>query len=166
MGRFFLLFGVLPAVLVLAAIGGIAIAGAQNSSEDGVISGCYLNSSGLLRIVSETSECRRSETPISWNQEGPPGSVSVGHVSYGERLEPGETHSVTAYCPSPTVVTGGGFEIVVADGFDSPGEVNVLESVPERANGRLGNWRVTAVNNGPETVILFAHAVCAPGPSS
>jgi len=38
-----------------------------------IINACYSNRNGTLRIVSSTTQCTKSEQPISWNQTGPVG---------------------------------------------------------------------------------------------
>jgi hypothetical protein len=161
MRRLVLSFGVLAVFLASGVIAWAAIETVRSTSDGEVIVGCYLNGTGQLRIVSDASECRESETPISWNQTGPagppgpPGPVSVSHTSAEVSLETGESASATASCPSPTIVTGGGFE--------APADVQVLESVPAYDGGRLSAWRVTGVNNGTAQVTLRTHALCALG---
>jgi hypothetical protein len=169
MRRLILSLGVAVAFLASGVIAWAAIETVRSTSDGDVIVGCYLNGTGQLRIVDDASECRRSETPISWNQTGPagppgpPGPVAVSHVSVNALLEPEGTDSAVASCPSPMIVTGGGFE--------APPDVHVLESVPAYDSGRLSAWRVTGVNNGSAPATLTAHAVCAlggspPGPPS
>ncbi|MCL4474996.1 MAG: hypothetical protein M1508_02045 [Nitrospirae bacterium] len=46
------------------------IAGFPTFGEAATIYGCYMQSSGSLRIVSGPDNCRKPETPISWNQAG------------------------------------------------------------------------------------------------
>lgn len=66
--RLVLAFG---AVVVAAA--GVAYAAIPSST--GVISGCYNNRTGALRVIDAEAGamCTTRETPISWNQQGPPG---------------------------------------------------------------------------------------------
>lgn len=47
-------------------------------AEETIYYGCYQKMNGQLRIVSNPSECRPSEVPISWNQIGPPGLIWQG----------------------------------------------------------------------------------------
>jgi hypothetical protein len=163
MRRLILTFGLAVIFLVSGFVAYAAIETVRSSNDGEVIVGCYFNGSGQLRIVNDASECRKSETAISWNQTGPegpagpPGPVSVNQVSADVPLGTGETGSAVASCPSPTIVTGGGFE--------APADVQVLESVPAYDSGRLSAWRVTGVNNGSAPVTLRAHAVCALGGS-
>jgi len=64
---------VLSVILLLVVASGAALAGAMSQNEDNVINACYHNRTGALRIVSDPSECRPSESPIWWNQVGPQG---------------------------------------------------------------------------------------------
>jgi len=58
----------LSLLALLTALSGVAYA--ANSRTASVIQGCYSTSTGNLRIA---SSCERSETAISWNQEGSAG---------------------------------------------------------------------------------------------
>jgi hypothetical protein len=42
-------------------------------SDGDVINACKNDHSGVLRVVDDVTECRGSETPLSWNTEGPQG---------------------------------------------------------------------------------------------
>jgi hypothetical protein len=70
---------------LLAAVGGIAYATIPDAG--GVIHGCYLNRTGLLRVIdTSTSNCTTFETPIEWSQTGPQGPPGQP----GEQGPPGE----------------------------------------------------------------------------
>ncbi len=57
---------------VVLAVAGVAVASIPNA--DNVISGCYSNGSGTLRVIdTSSSQCTSKETAISWNQQGVPG---------------------------------------------------------------------------------------------
>ena len=58
----------LSLLALLLALSGVAYA--ANNRTASVIQGCYSNSTGNLRVA---SSCERSETAISWNQDGPAG---------------------------------------------------------------------------------------------
>ena len=58
----------LSVLALLLALSGVAYA--ANNRTASVIQGCYSNSTGNLRVA---SSCERSETAISWNQDGPAG---------------------------------------------------------------------------------------------
>lgn len=66
----------LLAVAVGLAIlfGGIAYASIPDGS--GVIHGCYMNSTGRLKVIDSASQtCGTGETALNWNQTGPQGAV-------------------------------------------------------------------------------------------
>ena len=66
-------------LLLLGVAGGAALAVGLIPDEDGSIHGCFITHNnvnepqGQIRVVSSEAECRNNETPITWNQEGPPG---------------------------------------------------------------------------------------------
>lgn len=80
---------VVAAALVIVGAGTATAVGIPDA--DGVIHGCYNNSTGAVRIVTSESQCvttgraARLETPISWNQRGPQGPQGFP----GEQGEPG-----------------------------------------------------------------------------
>lgn len=53
------------------------VATSVQSSAENLIYGCYKKQNGQLRIVSDPSECKPSEVPISWNQAGEPVPTGV-----------------------------------------------------------------------------------------
>jgi hypothetical protein len=67
---------------VTIAIGiGLAGSGAWAAQEissiigpDGTINGCYSQRNGALRVVDAGTPCAKGESPIQWNQQGPPGT--------------------------------------------------------------------------------------------
>jgi hypothetical protein len=61
------LLGAAGAAALLAG-GGMAYA----STDSEVISGCYNNTNGSLRVLTSDA-CKGNETAIEWNQEGPQG---------------------------------------------------------------------------------------------
>lgn len=55
-------------VIAVALAGGAAYA---LIPQDGIISGCYAKSTGVLRVIdAAVSSCRTGETALSWNQQG------------------------------------------------------------------------------------------------
>jgi hypothetical protein len=79
---------VLAAVPLLLTAGGIAYATIPDAS--GVIHGCYKNSNGALRVIDTDAgaTCNGSETPLTWNQTGPPAS---GATTFTTTLSAGDT---------------------------------------------------------------------------
>lgn len=54
-------------------------------SDGDIINACKNNRNGILRVVDDDADCRRSETPLSWNTEGPQGEQG----EQGEQGPPG-----------------------------------------------------------------------------
>ena len=121
--RTLLVTGILLSLLTVSALGIAAI-----PNESGVISACYNTSRGILRIVDEPSDCTSSETPLSWNQQGPPGEPGeegpAGEPGVAGFTEVVETFNIDlrregggfsglalAVCPSGKVATGGGYVV-------------------------------------------------------
>jgi hypothetical protein len=57
--------------LVMLAIFVLPVFTGQSNAD--VINACKNDRSGILRIVDDVDDCRSSETPLSWNTEGPQG---------------------------------------------------------------------------------------------
>src|SRR5579864_544252 len=68
--RVFVLVGAI-AVAAGASLATAAISGSTAATT--TIVACEQNQTGALRIVADPSECKNSETPISWNTTGPAG---------------------------------------------------------------------------------------------
>jgi hypothetical protein len=45
----------------------------QTLGEDGLVDGCYHKTTGQMRIVSDSGQCKKVEQLISWNKQGPQG---------------------------------------------------------------------------------------------
>jgi hypothetical protein len=73
------------AALVLA-MSGFAVAAVPGSGR--VIHGCYSKRGGSLRVVAASAKCARSESAISWNQQGPRGPVGAKGAA-GQAGRPG-----------------------------------------------------------------------------
>jgi hypothetical protein len=63
----------LAATSVAVAAGAAYATAAAMSSADSAIVACQNQTNGLLRVVTDATDCRTSETAISWNQVGPQG---------------------------------------------------------------------------------------------
>ena len=154
------------AVLVAFAI--VGVAWATIPSKDGTINACYMNKTGIVRIIdAPTEKCLKIETPISWNRAGPqgapglPGGVSGYTVVRVMGSWPqGDQHTVTAACPTGTSALGGGW-------FpgDYQGSLVVLGSYPDMVSGGeiAQGWSLYAFNGsldfGPATA--WVYATCA-----
>jgi hypothetical protein len=62
-------------LVVMAAVASVvaAVGLAASAGEEAVIHACKHPSGGWLRQVAEAGQCRRRETPVSWNVAGPKG---------------------------------------------------------------------------------------------
>jgi hypothetical protein len=81
------------AILLAAAIACVGLTSGVLASVafkdgDGEIHGCVGPGNGQLRIVSSPEECKRNETPLSWNARGPVGGTGPAGPA-GARGEPG-----------------------------------------------------------------------------
>jgi Collagen triple helix repeat (20 copies) len=72
------LLALLTGLAVLAGTASFtALATSNGVIESAVIQACSAKGSGLLRVVSAPSKCRKHEIPISWNVQGPAGPPGV-----------------------------------------------------------------------------------------
>ena len=69
MKKSFVVMGILIAFLVVTCT--------EASAEETVIHGCYSKFWGRLRIVNNPKQCKRWETPISWNRQGKSGEQGL-----------------------------------------------------------------------------------------
>jgi type VI secretion system secreted protein Hcp len=85
-----LAYVLLPTTAALGA-GAVFASGAIPGS-DGTINACYLPS-GSVRVVDSASDCKSSETFISWNQKGPKGDTGPQGIpgEQGKQGDKGET---------------------------------------------------------------------------
>lgn len=77
---------VILAALLLVAGTGVAVAAIPGAG--GAIHACY-DSKGNLRVIDAGQSCSKHETPLSWNQQGPPGVQGLPGQD-GEDGDPGE----------------------------------------------------------------------------
>jgi hypothetical protein len=166
-----------PALMVsvaalVVALGGVAYAAIPDSS--GVIHGCYLNKIGVLRVIDSEAgqKCSSFETPLNWNQTGPPGPAGangatnvVVRASVPITLSANTASDVTANCnPGEIAVGGGGHSL----GPGIPRDVAIygtqptLNGAPDLTGGETANgWRVDAQNNAGFDTELQAYVMCA-----
>jgi hypothetical protein len=165
---------VLVMVLVVAALllaGGVALAAIP--SGDGTIYACYKDQNGQLRVIDDEAgdTCLPSETPISWNQQGPAGPAGPPGVQ-GPQGDPGlsgvetvtnvvnginfvGTTGAQASCPSGKRVIGGGAGV-------SPLSTSLVLQLSAPFPNDAG-WNAHAANLGPFTSpwTLTVYAICA-----
>lgn len=162
------------------------VAASENPSPS--IHACVHRETGLVRVAAAGEPCRRSETALVWNTEGPagpqgetgaigpagsagptgpagpagpPGPAGAGGISGWEQR--------TAF----TIVSAGGVgsavvrctsgKQVFTGGFATPGAgVTVVESHPATVgSGQNPGWIVWARNLGASDATLTVYAVCA-----
>lgn len=153
-------------VLGAGAYGGIAAA----MHDPNTIHACADDQAGNLRLVEDSDDCRKNESALEWNVEGPqgppgppgppgpqgePGGLS-GHevvVKSSITVPPGEEESAIVSCPEGKVVTGGG---PVFSRW-SVLKVKLFESGPTSP----GSWQVRVANESTTSDARFdLRAVC------
>jgi hypothetical protein len=126
-----------------------------------VINACYQKNNGQLRIVPAGQACRPSEIPISWNIQGPAGTINgLQRVDFSTHDDTTSPKHVFANCPTGTVVVGGGAEIFIQGQVSGP--IALKKSYPSKA---LNGWAADAedmVTTSPSlSWFLTAYAICA-----
>jgi hypothetical protein len=157
---------VVALVLVLVPITSTLWAFAQGDGFD--IHAC-VNPGGQIRIVDDVSLCRKQETELQWNiqgpqgEPGPPGLTAASAFytvqSDPQRVSPGsESFPAIAWCSSSIgdYVTGGGYNIQA----DNPGCVAVVWNMADGSD----EWSVQVVNECDTEIWFLAQAVCAEAP--
>lgn len=152
------------AVGILAAVvlASVAYAGIAVLTQSSVITACKKNSTGAARIVDDASQCKSTETALSWNTEGPPGPPGPGGGSLS-RLEyvtagpdSASQDAVEAVCGANLNVVGGAVRNRMTPGI-------VRSSHPSDgsgtgAAGARGWYGAISGGSGPFAVV----AICAP----
>ena len=123
------------AILVAAGVALAATGGGEGTPT--VIYGCKHPSGGWLRQVSGPAQCRRRETPVNWNIEGPKGDTGAA----GEAGAPGAQGAKGDKGDPGTVVSG----------------LKTLEGVPCIAeDAAAGEIQVTVSAGGDVTLVCVA----------
>lgn len=155
-------------VAIGVLVGAVSYGGIAAAVHDtNTIHACADNSTGALRLVKGAEDCRKHETALEWNVEGPqgpqgpagpqgePGGLS-GHEVVAKTsitVAPGQEEDATVTCPEGKVVTGGGpvfsrWPVL---------KVKLFESGPSTAS----SWRVRVANESTEFDASFdLRAVC------
>jgi hypothetical protein len=144
--------------LAVAAVGVVTggIAYASIPSSGGIIHGCYMKSSGVLRVIDTDvgAACKSTEKSLDWNAQGLPGLeiVTDVHSSAEEVLEEG---TFTATCPTGKKVIGGGANHT---SYDGSANRTVLASWPSGDD----EWSATFSGAGSGTGFkATVYAICA-----
>jgi hypothetical protein len=173
-----------PSILAAAAaafgliVGGTVVAVAVDPTPNPV-NACVSKSTGAVRVVASTGQCKSSETKLVWNQSGPsgaPGEPGADGVS-GYEVITTEQHETAlsffggaaARCPEGKHVTGGGAIATTDTGGSGLGGVQdgykVLNSSPfsDVVDGQNIGWRATFDINNPlnDPFVLRVYAICA-----
>ena len=162
LGRPLRLALVSSAVLVSAA--GVSYATSTVLAIDtSVIHGCYLNRIGTLRVIdTKTQRCSFFETPIQWNQAGPPGLSGAPGApgpqgpkgDPGRKGDPGAVASVDQLDGTPCTLGGRtgathlakgdgktsfymNFECILSDGFEPDNTPDTAAKLPTNSFGTI-----------------------------
>jgi hypothetical protein len=60
-------------LIIFVILGTLTFLTFPGQSDGDVINACKNDRNGILRVVDDAADCRGSETPLSWNTEGPQG---------------------------------------------------------------------------------------------
>lgn len=106
-------FAVLGAITLVAGllVGGIAIA---QQEEPETIHACTLPN-GLVRVVDVGDDCRRGETPLQWNVEGPPGPTGPVMVYAAATVDVANVLNAAGPIESVAFVDVGHYRVDFAD---------------------------------------------------
>ncbi|GIH24233.1 hypothetical protein Aph01nite_25430 [Acrocarpospora phusangensis] len=169
--------GLLAAAGVLALGGGAASAATPAEQ----FHGCVGKLTGSLRMIDPTKNqrCLPLETPITWNQTGPPGpagpagpagaAMGTPVVRQGEtvRIYPsdtGGTGDVVARCEPGEVATGGGFNGIVATewvfNMSSPAIAHEGGQRVASEGEQADAWWITARPLGDTWSEMHAYVIC------
>jgi hypothetical protein len=159
---------------VVLALGGVAWASIPGS--DGVIKGCYANSSGVLgllgipyskgdlRVVDSAENCRTYETTLPWNQTGPkgapgaPGATKVVVRGATAAIPANSYGKAIANCNPGEVATGGGAAVGVGDGLTKG---TLIGSTSTAGNNSTPAGWVGEARTGATADTVFVQVVCA-----
>lgn len=147
----------LTAGFVVAAGSGVAIgSGIRTVNESGVISSCVKADNGALRVASSTADCKKSELPLTWQQQASSGAAAVTYVEETFRATAnGESRTIAAElaCPTGTKAVNG-FALPGGTGFYSLGSF-----IPKADGSAITfNWGPDSYNSGES--FLTVRAVC------
>jgi hypothetical protein len=165
----------LGVALGMALVGGVAVAHAAIPGAGGVISGCYKDRNGDLRVIDTASAtCDSTERLLTWNQTGPAGPTGSAGPAGVSNYETVRVHkscananvcNIEAPCPSGKRVLGGGVTNVAAGGQAVP-QIGVNKSGP---SADATKWQATAYSTtGPigsptlyQSLDVDVAAICA-----
>jgi hypothetical protein len=158
----------------LVAVAGATAAWGAIPGPDGTIQGCYHKTKGDLRVVDSPADCKPSERPLAWKQDGVGrlvvrSSDKVTVPAFGPI-----NRQARAFCQPGEKVISGGADITGIPGGTRTGEFFSFvvrdHPLPEPPTGaQPSGWLAEATNisakvdggAGAEDSVLQAHVVCA-----
>ena len=157
-------------LVVGGAAVGIAYAAIPNG---GVITGCYNTGGGSLDVIDATAtNCKKNETRLDWNVQGPKGDPGTNGedgvsgyeiVAHTESFAQGSlflTGTVSALCPAGKRVLGGGATVTQTNTGDVNSGGTVQQSAPNSDGTR---WAVYLDIDNPsgDPFTVKVYAICA-----
>ena len=175
----------LGAIVGIGTLGAAGIAVAGIPGQDGIISGCYNNTNGGLRLIDRSSgdACKTGETAIQWNEAGPQGpSGPAGPVGPQGPAGPqglpgpagpegasgyevvranGETDAAdskaqAATCPAGKKAVGGGGSTSWGTGISSVADTVAIHMTrPFTRNSENDSWVVHAIETTADDITTW-----------
>jgi hypothetical protein len=157
---------VLAGLLGASLLVGAAQAAGAIPGPDGVIHGCYRDTTGKLRVIAAGETCDRNETPLPWNQAGAPGPKG-DKGDKGDRGDagpaglPGLSEYQTIPVQQPVSAAGAyvfeaacpAGKTAISGGYTVPNGALVTESHPRDGDPTV--WRLAFTVPAPTTVTLY-----------
>ena len=146
-------------LVMIVCFGGAMAAVPEPALAQSVINGCYQKNNGQLRILPTGGQCRPSEVPISWNIQGPAGTINgLERVDFSTHDDATSPKHVFAKCPAGKLVVGGGAQVFVQGQVAGP--IALKKSYPSEG---LNGWAASAEDMTSTSLSWFltAYAICA-----
>jgi hypothetical protein len=166
-------------ILITAGIAALVLGGgtaafaatASIPGPGGVISGCYVKSGGVLRVIdSSVTTCKKDETSLNWNQTGPAGPTGpAGSTGPAGPAGPaGPTGATGPQGPQgatgatgPSTAGPGGLNVTIVTGTQVTGAETAFANCPSAEPYALGGGGY--VENEGEATFLLADLPSGPG---
>jgi len=139
------LWGVALVALLL-----VTVASATIPDGGGVVHGCYTKSGGALRVIDDSvTNCKSTETSLTWNQTGPKGSTGARGVT-GDTGATGPAGSAGA----------SGYQVVVVDSSNDTSDYKTATAICPAGKQILGGgagvfWHVGDPTPHPKLISSF-----------
>ncbi len=144
------------AAIALAGLGA-GIAYASIPGPDGVINGCYKDSTGMLIAIDSSASCPTGYTALNWNQTGPQGPAGATGPT-GPAGPPATSTVVYTDVHYPGPHSGGSFEVTTVD---CPSGDKVINGGVDHTTSDS----VSVINGGAALVPDWENASVSPNPS-